>query len=215
MRLPEHRKSQWRMGWEVERIAALYKELSYHTVAPTLLDIGSEEGDITALFGVWGYGVIIAEPSPKFWGSIKTTWESNNIKRPLGYFKGFVCNTTNSKIKPWHTLNDSEIIPEPGFKNLWEDDPEIPRIKIDDILQTPQVINIDVEGSEFEVLKGAEKTLRNSRPVVFASVHPEFMFHNHQQYSTEMFSYMSGLKYKYELLAIDHEYHFKFYPSPK
>ena len=37
----------------------------------------------------------------------------------------------------------------------------------------PEVIKIDVEGSEIRVLKGALKTIEKSKPIIFLSVHPK------------------------------------------
>jgi len=37
----------------------------------------------------------------------------------------------------------------------------------------PDLIKIDVEGSEIEVLKGAKETMLNCKPLIFLSVHPQ------------------------------------------
>jgi len=37
----------------------------------------------------------------------------------------------------------------------------------------PEVIKIDVEGSEFEVINGAKQVFRNYNPIVFLSIHPK------------------------------------------
>lgn len=39
----------------------------------------------------------------------------------------------------------------------------------------PEVLKIDVEGSELNVLKGAKSVFKNYRPVVFLSVHPRLL----------------------------------------
>lgn len=50
-------------------------------------------------------------------------------------------------------------------------------ISLDDFVYNtkikPDFIKIDVEGSEFEVLKGGEKLLMNSSPTIFLSLHSE------------------------------------------
>jgi FkbM family methyltransferase len=40
---------------------------------------------------------------------------------------------------------------------------------------TPELMKIDVEGAEISVLEGAHRTLRESRPIMFLSVHPQFI----------------------------------------
>ena len=63
----------------------------------------------------------------------------------------------------------------------------IPQIKIDDIVaQTglvPDHISVDCEGSDWEVLKGAEQTLKEHKPKLWISIHPEFMFRMFNQYA--------------------------------
>jgi FkbM family methyltransferase len=44
--------------------------------------------------------------------------------------------------------------------------------EVSELRLVPQIIKIDVEGAELEVLKGAEKVLRNCRPRLFISLHP-------------------------------------------
>ena len=76
-----------------------------------------------------------------------------------------------------------------------------------------KLITIDVEGSEFEVLKGAEKVLMEDKPHVFVSVHPEFMFHQFNQYTAELVGFMKDRGYSFKILAFDHEFHFYFIPN--
>jgi FkbM family methyltransferase len=51
----------------------------------------------------------------------------------------------------------------------------VPVVTVDALAEVmgnpPDVIKIDVEGAEFSVLQGAQKTLLNVHPVIFLSVH--------------------------------------------
>jgi FkbM family methyltransferase len=53
----------------------------------------------------------------------------------------------------------------------------VPTLTVDAIVQetdaVPDVLKIDVEGAELSVLRGAEVTLRQSRPIVFLSTHSD------------------------------------------
>ncbi|MCP6718273.1 MAG: FkbM family methyltransferase [Patescibacteria group bacterium] len=42
-------------------------------------------------------------------------------------------------------------------------------------LHLPSIIKIDVEGYEFNVLKGLEATIRQSKPIIFLEIHPAFL----------------------------------------
>jgi FkbM family methyltransferase len=70
----------------------------------------------------------------------------------------------------------------------------------------PNVIKIDVEGAELDVLKGAEQTLRRSRPPVFLSLHPSALAKRNE--SPEMiFVWLKQRGYRYEVISEDHEIH--------
>jgi len=77
------------------------------------------------------------------------------------------------------------------------------------------VITIDVEGSELEVLRGAEQTLRALRPIVFVSVHPEFMRERWGQTPDDLLVQMEMWDYIPTYLGYDHEQHWIFKPRPR
>ena len=70
----------------------------------------------------------------------------------------------------------------------------------------PSVIKIDVEGWEWEVLKGARKTLERYRPCLFLSLHPPAL--NELGVSDgAVLSWLEELGYKWQTIARDHEVH--------
>lgn len=111
--LPEHRASrpEWTTGWEVERLASMHANLRPGDV---VVDVGTEEGDISALVASWVRGttgdlvlrdglgrehdripgettggVFLVEPNPRVWPNVKAIWEANDLPSPLGTFVGF------------------------------------------------------------------------------------------------------------------------------
>ena len=66
---------------------------------------------------------------------------------------------------------------------------------------------MDVEGSEWEVLKGAEETLREYHPKLWVSIHPEFLFRIYGKYQYELRKWIKDLGYTEELLDYQHELH--------
>jgi FkbM family methyltransferase len=110
--LPEHRaaRPEWSTGWEVERLASMHANLR---PGMTVVDVGTEEGDISALIASWvsaieigimrdvvleptatGFGeplggVILVEPNPRVWPNVKAIWEANDLPAPLEAFVGF------------------------------------------------------------------------------------------------------------------------------
>jgi FkbM family methyltransferase len=59
---------------------------------------------------------------------------------------------------------------------------------------TPDVIKIDVEGAEYDVLVGAEQTLKNNAPVIYLSIHPKELSLMGQSVD-KVINYLSGLNY--------------------
>jgi len=56
------------------------------------------------------------------------------------------------------------------------------------------LIKIDAEGSELQVLQGAEKVLRTQRPKVILAIHPRLIRNNNNQ-PRDIFSFLTSLNY--------------------
>jgi len=230
--LPEHRaaRPEWTTGWERERLDALAGEVDCqldNKIIPIVYDIGTEEGDVTGLYSQWGAEVHVFEPNPLVWPNIRAIWEANKLKPLAGYFVGFAAADTETRpenIEPiiaepdrdgWPASAYGELIGNHGFRTIFERSGDTPRIRIDDYAAThtaPTIITMDVEGAEFEVLKGAEQTILDHKPVIFISVHPEFMFAGFDTYEADMHLWLRQHGYEGEHLAYDHEHHWEYRP---
>lgn len=80
-----------------------------------------------------------------------------------------------------------------------------------DLGRPPTVMKIDVEGAEFDVLRGAEQTLATARPTVLLSTHPVLL---RQQSTSEeaLLAWVSERGYSATLIAEDQERHFLLRP---
>jgi len=228
--LPDHRaaRPEWKLengGWEVKRIEAMIDEINafqfgYKTNRfPIVFDIGTEEGDISALLAKYTpCEIVLFEPNNRVWSCIRAIWEANDLPGPLDFYSGFLSN--ESKVADqihWDSIH-SDIVPDHGFKQLYEKYPDVPQVKMDDWCMAkgiyPDVITMDVEGSEFEVVKGAEAVLRKLRPVIFMSVHPVFMKEHYNQEVGVLLKFMHDIGYRHEVIELDyHEFHIKFSPK--
>lgn len=223
--LPEHRatRPEWKIengGWEPERLDAMRGFIKDGTV---VLDIGAEEGDMPALFATWGAKVFMVEPNMRVWSNIRAIWEGNKLT-PLGWYVGFAGPENKSFDEytaktadkdGWPLCAYDTVQAEHGFDHLAESAHWINQRRIDDLLfidlgVMPDVITVDVEGSEYEVMKGTERVLTEGSPEVFVSVHPEFMFHNHNDYEAHFHNYMHKMGYSKKWLAFDHEHHWQY-----
>lgn len=225
--LPEHRaeRPEW-PWWERERLQAMWTAVRRSDV---VWDIGAESGDLSALYASWGADVVLCEPSARQWPTIRATWEANALPMPLACWPGFVGNPDHSLgwmvSGEWPAWAEADMDPEAGFVHLNEqpgpdehsDEGPIACISVDAMVQSdvpfPQVITIDVEGAELEVLQGAAGTLWALRPLVFVSVHPQFMWDRYGQTSDDLMVLMTKLlNYEAKHLHTDHEEHWCFRP---
>lgn len=225
--LPKHRadRAEWATGWEPERISAMMERV---TPKDIVFDIGAEEGDMTALLATKAGGVVAFEPNPKVWPNIRAIWEANKLKPLLGWYCGFASDTTDEQpknkdwFKPeeleavdgWPRCAYGELIGDHGFRHLSQETDATPQIKLDDFSKRtkiyPTFITIDVEGSELEVLKGAEQILKDKHPTVYLSLHTQFIEEMYKHKPHDVHGYMEKMGYKGKLLGVDHEEHWEY-----
>lgn len=215
--LPKHRadRPEWYTdsGWERKRLQSMRDNLDKED---TIFYVGSEEGEMPALCQMWGAKVVMFEPNPLVIPNTKAIYDANNLVPPAGFFVGFAANETNTKGEPVHLdqfppCADGEIIGNHGFKELAYEADRIPTIKIDDLVEQtgiiPTAISTDCEGSDWEVLKGAEQTLRRWHPKLWISWHPEFMFRMFNDYTGDARRWVKDLGYEEKFLDYQHEVH--------
>lgn len=221
--LPKHRadRPEWYSdkGWEKERLASIKANTKPGDV---VYYVGAEEGDMCALVAQWGAKLVMFEPNELVLPNVKAIWEANKLEPPI-IFAGFAANRTTEGARQ-HLYNgfppsaDGPVIGNHGFKELI-DPGEIPQIQIDEVAVTqpiPTMITMDVEGSEFEVLKGAEQTIINHKPIIYLSLHPEFLFRMFNVYGMVVRQWIIARGYEEKLLDYQHEAHFVYFPlEPK
>lgn len=214
--LPKHRadRPEWytEKGWEKARLESMFRHIGSGDV---VYYVGSEEGEMPALCQMWGAQVVLFEPNDKVWANTKAIWDANNLPAPLATFQGFAANKTSEKtpvlLEGFPKSAEGDIISDHAFRELI-DPGDIPQLKIDDLVASelvppPTVITMDVEGSEWEVLQGAEQTLRKYHPKIWLSLHPEFLFRMFDKYSYEVRRWLIDMGYTEELLDYQHEVH--------
>jgi FkbM family methyltransferase len=216
--LPEHRaeRPQW-PWWEKVRLESMYANIRPGDV---VFDIGTEEGDLSALFATWGARLALFEPNPKVWPNIKAIWDANNLDMPHFCWPGFASHVTKTlgELGPrgqWPACAYGLVIGNHGFRHLAEQANVTPQITLDDVAKWigyfPDVITVDVEGAEWFVLKGAEGILGKKQPLVYISIHPEFMRDLYEMKDSELHDFMEHRGYRGTHLGTDHEEHWLFW----
>lgn len=222
--LPEHRaeRPEWKLengGWEKKRLQSIHSNVKEGGV---FYYIGAECFDMCGLISMWGAELVVVEPNSIVYPNAKAIWETNNIKMPLVCFVGFASNKTILKdgvilYNGFPDCANGEIIPNHGFKELSKEADNYPQIKIDDLVTAtgyiPNYISCDCEGSEFEIMRGAEQTLRNHKPLIWLSIHPEFLFDQYKEYSGDLRNWIKKIGYKETILDYQHELHTLYTPA--
>jgi FkbM family methyltransferase len=200
-------------GWEKLRLKSMHNNLGAGDV---IYYVGAEEGEMAALCQMWGAEVVLFEPNPKVWSHFPITWSANNLQVPMACIPGFASDKINNLARiyynEWPPEVDNEIIAAHGFKELYLEGDSYGQITIDSCvydrrIKPPTAISLDVEGSEWRVLGGAERVLKEYKPKIWLSGHPEFML---QQWDESLYSlrqWIKNLGYKETLLDYQHEVH--------
>lgn len=209
-----------RRGWEFARFESLEQNLCYGDV---LFEIGAEHGWMSALIGREMCGtenMVLFEPSPEFWINIRKIWDYNGLNAPKACYQGFVAETTTGGyVDGWPecAIPDHAEIPSMAYRQYGLDfGYTIPSTTIDDFIVhtgiAPDAINMDVEGSEIFIVRGAMGTLLQRRPLVWISIHPELLVRDHGSSKQEVLDVMEQANYEGHFLGEDHEEHWFFTP---
>lgn len=156
LNLPAHRaaRPEWATGWEVVRLDAMHKAIR---PTDTLYEVGTEEGDMSALLAQWCGRLHMFEPNDRVWPNVRAIWESNDIPAPAGCWSGFAGPATSIPGAAWPDTSKwppsayGPVIGDHGFCQLIER-PDLPVTSLDDYAMLsddpPDIITMDVEGSE-------------------------------------------------------------------
>jgi len=178
VRFPPRWSRYFKTDYEPETFAFLRDNL---TLGDTFLDIGAHIGlfSVVAAGKVGETGRVIAfEPTPSTREVMKQVLRVNGFEDfvevrseavareravTMFYDSGDEIPVVNSLVRGENTRNEFEVLV----------------VSLDDFVAEhdvrPNCIKIDVEGSELDLLVGAEKTLAEFRPKILLSVHPPFI----------------------------------------
>ena len=215
--LPEHRAARpdWYQphGWEKPRLKHMSENISSGDV---MYYVGAEEGEFAALCQMWGAEVVVFEPNPKVWSHFPLLWSANNLDLPMACIPGFASDKINSLSRiyynEWPPEVNDVINAAHGFKELYLEGETYGQITIDSCvydhgIKAPTAISLDVEGSEWRVLGGAERVLREHKPKIWLSGHPEFMLQQWNESLYNLRQWIKGLGYTEIILDYQHEVH--------
>jgi FkbM family methyltransferase len=215
--IPKHRadRPEWYQpnGWEKPRLKSMHNHIKTGDI---VYYVGAEEGEFPALCQMWGAEVVLFEPNPKVWSHFPITWSANNLKTPMACIPGFASDKINNLSRiyynEWPPEVNNVIEAAHGFKELYLEGDAYGQITIDSCvyehgIKPPTAISLDVEGSEWRVLGGAERVLREYKPKIWLSGHPEFMLQQWNESLYNLRQWIKGFGYKEIILDYQHEVH--------
>lgn len=215
----------WWPDWEVARFRSMEENLKKGDI---LFDVGSETGWISAIYAqfVGAENMCLFEPTPELWPAIKATWQQNGLDVPRATCPALVSDTSREYVdnpmvgglRSWPILAYGEMLLENvKYNHINEDSDRRPQITLDRFVQItgiePRAITIDVEGAEYQVLWGAQETIRRCRPLVWVSIHEQFMVDRYKVWPATLRLLMESCGYQPNFLAEDHEGHWFFQPK--
>jgi len=202
----------WWGNWETARFRSMEELLKPGMV---LYDCGAFDGwqsTILSRFVGGAENMALIEPVYENWANIKATWEANCLPAPGMSYIGFVGPKIHSSTiwrYEWPDVDYSKAIAVTKFKHICEN-PETPSLPLTTLTlawREPDAINIDVEGAELSVLRSGEEMLRKNSPLLWVSIHPEFMRERYGHDPGEISKFLISLGYRSQFLGTDHEDH--------
>jgi FkbM family methyltransferase len=165
------------------------------------IDIGANRGITSVVMAkrLKGGKLYSFEPVPEYANILRENLSSNGLDNVV------VCEQAVTdqigSINFYRRGLSSGIIPEGGAEKC-----EVPTTTVDRFLQEEKVekldvINMDCEGSEFLVLRGAEVTLRRNNVKIFCEIHHDFLKQLGQSVG-DLVTYLHGLEFEVHSVSL-------------
>ena len=192
--------------WEPE---LSHKLAQYIKSGDTFVDIGSNIG-YHALFSaslLKNTGKVIAfEPIKSLAHQIEESVEANQFDNVEVYQVGLGDKIENLNLYVRdENMGGSSLSEYENLNIVRASSVQTVNIKTLDTLFPPEtrvdVIKIDVEGYEFEALKGAENLLREQKPVIFMEFSPIFYKLDYPGKASELITFLESFGYSFETMT--------------
>ena len=198
-------------GWESVEVESYRAFAAMLRAGDVVYDVGAHIGTYTlvALQRIGPDGRVIAYEPHAFTRSYLERHVEWNGGAGRTLIRGVCCGASAGRAKFYSVPNRAEgmngLVPVEGFGESIIELVTLD-LEVSSFEAIPNVIKIDVEGAEWEVLKGAEQTLLEFRPRIALSLHPEVL--KAQGISPEhILEWLAALGYGHEIVSVDHEVH--------
>jgi len=168
-----------------------------------VIDIGANIGITTVIIAkkIGAKGKVYSfEPVTRYFNVLKKNLSSNKLKN-IEILKLAVSNQVG-RTNFYDNGDASSVVPQRGIKKF-----EVSTTTIDIFLEQKRMkkidlINMDCEGGELLVLKGAKETLRRNKIKIFCEIHHDFLNRLHQSVQ-DIVKYLKGINFKVHSVRLD------------
>ena len=167
------------------------------------IDVGGHIGITTVAIAkkVGKRGLVYSfEPVPEYFDILKKNLSANNLENAEAF--QLAVSDQVGTIDLYQRGGSSGIIPAQGAKNFKANTSTIDRFLNDQKVERIDLINMDCEGSEFSVLKGAKESLRKNKLRIFCEIHHDFLKRLGQS-AQHVVQYLQKLGYEVHSVSLD------------
>ena len=167
------------------------------------IDIGANIGITTVAIAKRirrGGKVYSFEPVPEYSNILKENVSSNGLENVKVYE---LAVTDQVGRAPFYQKElSSGIVFEEGAKKFEVSTTSIDRFLSEEKIERIDLINMDCEGSELLVLKGAKETLQKNKVKIFCEIHHDFLKQLGQSVE-DLVQYLQGLEFQVQSVSLD------------
>lgn len=182
---------------EVKFLESIVKE------GMNVIDIGANVGitTVTVARKIGRRGKLYSfEPTPEYFNILKENISSNGLENVKVYELAVTDQVGRAPFSQKEL--SSGIVFEEGAKKFEVSTTSIDRFLSEEKIERIDLINMDCEGSELLVLKGAQKTLWENKVKIFCEIHHDFLKQLGQSVE-ELVQYLQGLEFQVQSVSLD------------
>lgn len=183
------------IGYEPEFFAAYLGVIEKGSI---VLDVGANQGFHTIAAARLGARVTAFEPAPAAIAILRRMIGINDVADRVEVIEALVADKHDC-LSEFHAARTAVGWASAAYKPPGTRPIHVRTVALDPFCagrgERPDVVKIDVEGYEFEVLRGMEQLLRRARPTVFCALHPEILSGRGSAVG-DILGFLAGLGYR-------------------
>lgn len=193
---------RWNVITEKELQEALINNIKNGDV---IVDVGANFGLHTLLAGkiLGDRGHIYAiEPIPSNIKLLKRNIRLNHFNSRITIIEAALSNSNDAYIEM--SLPKEDVVVSASIAKVGNKVIKVKNMRLDDFIEgtgiKPNLIKIDVEGAEYEVLKGAENVLKKYMPILLVEIHT-FALESFGASNDELIKFLQKFGYEQKILG--------------